>query len=225
MASVNAKAWSSLAAVAIAMGLLLFVPAWSIHYWHGWVYLVIFMGASGIITLYLMRHNPALLEQRLKGGPTAERRPVQKFVMAWASVGFISLLVIPALDFRFEWSAVPVVIVIAGDLLVMIGFYFMFRVYRENPYLWATIQIKEGQELISTGSYAFVRHPMYASALLYLIGTPLALGSYWGLVGLGVMAPFLLWRLLDEERFLSQNLPGYVEYRKRVRYHLVPFVW
>ncbi|OPY76438.1 MAG: hypothetical protein A4E65_03177 [Syntrophorhabdus sp. PtaU1.Bin153] len=225
MMNLNTKAWFSLAALAIVMGLLLFVPAWSMHYWHAWVYLLVFMGTSAMITLYLTRHDPALLERRLKGGPTAERRPVQRFIMLGASIGFIALLVVPALDFRFKWSAVPVAIVVMGNLLVVIGFYFIFRVYRENPYSSATIEIVEGQRLVSTGPYAIVRHPMYASSLLYLIGTPLALGSYWGLLGLGVMLPSLLWRLFDEERFLSKNLPGYGEYRKRVRHRLIPLVW
>ena len=223
--SLNARAWLSLAALAVIMGLVLFVPAWSIRYWHAWAYLAVFMGTSSMITVYLMRHDPALLGRRMKGGPTAERRPVQKFIMLWTSAGFISLLVIPALDFHFKWSSVPVAAVLLGDLLVMTGFYFIFRVYRENPYSSATIEIVEGQRLISTGPYAVVRHPMYASALLYLIGTPLALGSYWGLIGFGVMLPFLLWRLLDEERLLAKNLPGYAQYQKQVRYRLIPLVW
>ncbi len=225
MTKLNEKAWLSLAALAVFMGLLLFIPAWSIRYWHAWIYIVVFMGTSSVITVYLMRHEPELLERRMKGGPTAEQRPVQKFIMLWTSIGFISLLVVPALDHRFKWSSVPVMFVVPGDLLVVIGFYFIFRVYRENPYSSATIEIVEGQKLVSTGPYAVVRHPMYASALLYLIGTPLALGSYWGFIGLVFMLPFLLWRLLDEERFLSLNLPGYEEYRKRVRYRLVPFLW
>lgn len=223
--NLNRKAWLSLAALAVIMGALLLIPAWSIHYWYAWIYLIIFVGTSGIITRYLMRHDPALLARRMKGGPTSEQRPIQKFIMLWSSIGFISLLVVPALDFRFKWSSVPIVPALAGDLLVVIGFYFIFLVYKENPYSSATIEIAEGQTLVSTGPYAIVRHPMYASALLYLIGTPLALGSYWGFAGLIFMLPSLLWRLLDEERFLSKDLPGYEEYRGRVRYRLIPFVW
>ncbi len=225
MTNLNTRAWLSLTVLAVVMGLLLFVPAWSIHYWQAWVYLAVFMGTSSVITLYLMRHDPALLERRMKGGPTAERRPVQRFIMLWASIGFIALLVVPALDFRFKWSTVPISVVAFGNVLVVLGFYFIFRVYRENPFSSATIEIAEGQRVISTGPYAIVRHPMYGSALLYLLGTPLALGSFWGLLGLGVMLPFVLWRLFDEERFLAKSLPGYVEYQKRVRYRLVPFVW
>ena len=114
---------------------------------------------------------------------------------------------------------------VAGDVLVAIGFCFIFRVYRENTFTSATIEVAEDQTVISTGPYAIVRHPMYASASLYLLGTPLALGSYWGLVPIAAMMPFLIWRLLDEERFLAKNLPGYTEYQKRVRHRLVPFVW
>ena len=225
MANLNAKAWLSLAILAIVMGLLLFVPAWTLHYWQAWVYLSIFTGTSILTTLYLMRHDRALLERRMKGGPTAEKRPAQKLIMLCTSIGFIALLVVPALDFRFGWSAVPLGGVVAGDILVVIGFYLISRVYRENTFTSATIEVAEGQKVISTGPYAIVRHPMYASASLYLVGTPLALGSYWGLVVLAAMLPFLLWRLCDEERFLAKNLPGYTEYQKRVRYHLVPFVW
>ena len=106
-----------------------------------------------------------------------------------------------------------------------IGFYFIFRVYRENTYTSATIEVAAGQTVISTGPYAIVRHPMYASALLYLTGTPLALASYWGLIPLAAMLPFLMWRLFDEERFLVENLPGYADYQQKVRHRLVPGVW
>jgi protein-S-isoprenylcysteine O-methyltransferase Ste14 len=207
------------------MGLLLFVPAGTVHYWHAWGYLSIFTGASVLTTLYLLRKDPALLERRLSGGPTAEKQPTQKFIMLCTAIGFLALLVVPAVDHRFGWSAMPLGGVVAGDVLVAIGFCFIFRVYRENTFASATIEVAENQKVIATGPYAIVRHPMYASASLYLLGTPLALGSYWGLVPMVAMMPFLLWRLFDEERFLASNLPGYTEYQKRVRYRLVPFVW
>jgi protein-S-isoprenylcysteine O-methyltransferase Ste14 len=145
--------------------------------------------------------------------------------MLGTSLGFIALLVVPALDFRFGWSAVSLGGVVAGDALVALGFYLIARVYRENTFTSATIEVAENQTVIATGPYALVRHPMYASASLYLLGTPLALGSYWGLVPIAVMMPFLIWRLFDEERFLARNLPGYTDYQQRVRHRLVPFVW
>jgi protein-S-isoprenylcysteine O-methyltransferase Ste14 len=117
MKNLNAKAWLALASLAVVMGLLLFVPAATIHYWQAWVYLSIFTGASVLTTLYLMRKDPALLKRRMSGGPTAEKRPTQKFIMLCTSIGFIALLVVPAFDHRFGWSNVPLFVVLVGDLL------------------------------------------------------------------------------------------------------------
>jgi protein-S-isoprenylcysteine O-methyltransferase Ste14 len=225
MRNLNAQAWLSLVVLAVVMGLLLFIPAGTIHYWQAWVYLSIFMGASFLTTLYLMKKDPALLKRRMRGGPTAEKRRTQKLIMLCASIGFVALLVVPALDHRFQWSEIPVSVVIVGDVLVATGFYFIFLVYKENPFTSATIEVADDQKVISTGPYAVVRHPMYASALFYLVGTPLALGSFWGILALVAMMPFLIWRLYDEERFLVQNLAGYTEYKKKVRHRLIPFVW
>jgi protein-S-isoprenylcysteine O-methyltransferase Ste14 len=225
MTNLNAKAFFALTVLAVAMGLLLFVPAWTVHYWQAWVYLAIFTGASLFTTLYLMRKDPALLERRMSGGPTAEKRAAQRFIMLCVSIGFIALLVVPALDHRFGWSRVSLYGVALGDLLVAIGLYLIFLVYRENTFASATIEIAKDQKVIATGPYAIVRHPMYTSGFLYLLGTPLALGSYWGLLALAAIISFLIWRLFDEERFLARNLPGYSEYQKNVRRRLVPFVW
>lgn len=225
MTHLNAKAWLALVVLAVVMGLLLFVPARTVHYWQAWVYLAIFTGASFLTTRYLMRTDPALLERRMSGGPTAEKQSAQKLIMLCMSIGFIALLVVPALDYRFGGSAVPLAGVVAGDMLVAVGFYGIARVYRENTFASATIEVTPDQQVIATGPYALVRHPMYASALLYLLGTPLALGSYWGLIVLAALLPCLIWRLVDEERFLAKHLPGYTDYQSRVRHRLVPFVW
>lgn len=225
MAALKVRAWFGLAGLAVVMALLIFASAGTIRYWQAWVYLALFFSLSSVITLDLLRRDPALLERRMKAGPTAERRPLQRVIMLGASLGFIALLVVPALDFRFGWSRAPLVAALLGEVLFVVGFGFIGRVYRENTYTAATIQIMPGQQVISTGPYAVVRHPMYASALLYLIGTPLALGSYWGLLALVFMLPFLMWRLLDEERLLARELPGYKAYQQRVRHRLVPYVW
>ena len=225
MKSLEAKAWLALVILAAAMALLLLVPAGTIRYWQAWVYLAIFTGASALTTLYLARHDRALLERRMHGGPTGEKRPAQKLIMWSTSVGFGALLVVPALDHRFGWSAVPLGAVVAADILVLVGFALIVQVYRENTFTSATIEIAENQRVISTGPYAIVRHPMYASGLLYLAATPPALGSYWGLIPIAAMAPFLIWRLFDEERMLAENLPGYADYQRRVPHRLVPFVW
>jgi protein-S-isoprenylcysteine O-methyltransferase Ste14 len=221
----NAKAWLSLVFLAVAMGFLLFAGAGTLRYWQAWVYLAAFFGASCLITLYLIRKDPALLKRRLSGGPTAEKAVAQKIIMTFASVGFIALLVVPALDRRFGWSALPLAAEIAGYLLVAAGFAITFLVYRENSFTSATIEIADGQKVVSTGPYAIIRHPMYAGGLVYLLGTPLALGSWWALLAFAAMVPFLIWRLFDEEQFLAAQLPGYVAYRDTVRYRLVPGIF
>lgn len=212
-------------AVAVVVGLLLFSPAGTIHYWQAWGYLLVVTGASVLTTIYLIKHDPALLERRLKGGPTAEKTVTQRVIMFMMTIGFVALLVVPALDFRSGWSAVPVGLVVVGDVLVAAGFYGIFLVYRENSFAAATVGVVENQKVISSGPYAVVRHPMYAWALLWVLGTPLALGSYWGLIAFVALVPIFVWRLLDEEGILARTLPGYVDYQKQVRFRLVPFVW
>src|SRR5215467_12616128 len=157
----------------------------------------------------------------MRGGPMFEREGTQRIIMVFASLGFIALLVGPALDHRFGWSAVPIWGVVLGDVFVVVGFYFIFLVYRENTFTAATIEVVAGHQVITTGPYAVVRHPMYASGSLYMLGTPLALGSYWAFLALAGMLPFLFSRLLDDERILTRDLPGYAEYRRRVRHRLV----
>jgi protein-S-isoprenylcysteine O-methyltransferase Ste14 len=223
--SINARVWLRLAILALIMALLLFLPAGTLCYWQAWVYLGVFFGASTLTTRYLMRKDPALLRRRLKGGPRAEKTKSQKIIMTFTSLGFIAGLVVPGLDHRSGWSKVPLVLVIVGNLLGVIGFYLIYRVYKENSFASATIELAQDQKVISTGPYAVVRHPMYVGGLLYLLGGPLALGSYWGLIPFAAIAPFLIWRLVDEEAFLSRNLPGYTKYREKVRWRLVPGIF
>lgn len=189
--SLTARAWLSLLVVTVVIGLLLFVPAGTIRYWQAWVYLGIYFGASLLILLYLMTRDPALLQRRMRGGPAAEKTKPQKAAMLLATVGFVAAMVVPAVDHRFGWSDVPAYAVIAGDVLTSLWFCVMFLVFRENTFSAATIQIAEGQTVISTGPYAVVRHPMYAGGLLSFVGTPLALGSWWGLLALVVVLPAL----------------------------------
>ena len=219
------KALVSVFILALVMGVIIFVAAGTIDYWPAWVYLGIFTIASLLTTVYLIRHDPELLQRRMRGGPTAENRPTQKVIMVFTSLAFLGLIVVPALNYRFGMSRVPLYVVITGDFLVAIGFYFIFYVYRENTYTSATVQVVANQKVIDSGPYAVVRHPMYASGLLYLFGTPLALGSYWGLLPFFFAIPFLVWRLFDEERMLTRELEGYSEYQQRVRYRLLPGVW
>ena len=225
MSSLNVRAFRSSLLGTITLAALLFIPAGTLHYWQAWMFLAVFVGATSAITVYLALKDPALLERRMKAGPAAEAEPAQKIIMFFAMTGFIAMIVLPAFDHRFGWSPVPLWATILGEALIASGFIFIFFVLRANTYSASTIQIAEGHKVISSGPYAVVRHPMYAGALGMLAGVPLALGSWWGLWVLALFLPALIWRLLDEERFLIRNLPGYAEYRKQVKHRLVPFIW
>jgi protein-S-isoprenylcysteine O-methyltransferase Ste14 len=225
MNPLHRKAYRGLAILFLIMAALLFGAAGTLDYWQAWLYLAVYFAASIAITIDLIRRDPALLERRMSGGPFAEKEPAQRIIMAVASLGFIALAIVPALDRRFGWSHVPVPAVFAGDAIMLIGWLGIFFVFRENSFASATIESAADQRVISSGPYAVVRHPMYAAALVMLLGISPALGSWWGLPIFAAIVPALIWRLTDEERFLVQNLPGYGEYREQVRYRLLPLVW
>jgi protein-S-isoprenylcysteine O-methyltransferase Ste14 len=225
MNDLNIRAIRSSVLGVFAIAALLFLPAWTFDYWQAWIFIAVFAGSSSAITAYLAIRDPKLLERRMNVGPKAEKENTQKVAVSLVLAGFTALLVFPAFDHRFGWSSVPPYVSLTGDALVALGFLFIFFVLKENPYGASTIQVAEGQRVISTGPYALVRHPMYAGALFLIAGMPLALGSWWGLLLIVLVIPTLVWRLLDEEKFLKKNLAGYTEYAQRVRYRLVPFVW
>ena len=225
MNSLNAKALVSLAVVILIMAALIFIAAGTLNYWQAWLFLGVYLASSLCITLYLMAKDPRLLQRRMRGGPTAEKRPAQKIIMSLASVGFIGLLIVPALDHRFGWSHVPSPFSLFGNAMVALGFLGVLRVFKENTYTSTAIELAADQRVVSTGPYALVRHPMYAAALALLIGIPVALGSYVGLVIFVAISSTLIWRLLDEESYLAANLPGYRDYQHQVRYRLIPRVW
>ena len=207
------------------LGILLFAPAWTLDYWQAWVYLSVFAASSALITIYLWKNDPQLLERRTDAGPGAEHEKNQKLIQLLASLVFIGAMVVPSLDHRFSWSAVPVSVVVTGDVLAALGFFIVFVVFKENTFAAAAIAVAPGQIVVATGPYAVVRHPMYSGALVMLFGTPLALGSWWGLVVFIPMILIIAWRALAEERFLFRTLAGYKEYCQIVRYRLLPLVW
>jgi protein-S-isoprenylcysteine O-methyltransferase Ste14 len=223
--SQNQKALLSLLLLIVAVMALVFIPAGTLHYWQAWTFLAFYFVPSLAITVYLMVKDPKLLARRMRGGPGAEKATAQKIIMSITSLGFIGLLVVPALDHRFAWSQMSADAALAGDALMAIGWLAIFFVLRENSFSSSTIEVAEDQKVISTGPYARVRHPMYAGGLVMLLGMPIALGSWCGVLVLLAILPALIWRLFDEEKFLSANLPGYIEYRKKVRYRLIPGVW
>lgn len=209
----------------VAFGLLLFVPAGTLHYWQAWVFLAVFAASTWIPSVYLMRTNPAALDRRMQVGPRAETRPLQRIVITAIFICFPAMFVVSAIDHRLGWSTVPTAVCLLGDILVAAGLSLAMVVVIQNGYAAANVTVEAGQTLVSTGLYGLVRHPMYTGNVALMAGVPLALGSYWGLVFLVPGLIVLVVRIFDEEQLLTQQLPGYGEYTERVRYRLLPYVW
>jgi protein-S-isoprenylcysteine O-methyltransferase Ste14 len=219
------RAFAGFARFQIAMALMIFLPAWSPRYWQGWLYWLLFGVSCVAITVYFLRHDRALIERRMQAGPGAETEPRQKLILTFASAALIAMYIVSALDYRFGWSFVPAWLVLTGDALVALSFYGFFLTFRQNAFAAATVRVEHEQRVISSGLYAAVRHPMYSAALALLLGTPLALGSLWGLVPAALLCAAIVLRLLDEENYLARNLPGYTDYQRKVRTRLVPGLW
>jgi protein-S-isoprenylcysteine O-methyltransferase Ste14 len=209
----------------VCLALALFLSAGSLAFRQAWVYLAVFFICTLLITLYLARYDQKLLASRVSGGPTAEVRRSQQIIQGLAGLSFVALYVVAGLDFRFRWSSVPSLVSLLGEAFVILGFFIVFRTFQENSYGGATIGVADEQTVVESGPYAWLRHPMYAGAFLLLLFTPIALGSWVAIPFVLPLIAVVVARLLDEEKFLSANLPGYEEYRRKVRYRLIPFVW
>ena len=205
--------------------LLLFAVSWSLLYWQAWAYLAVSYVTLCPIILYFLKHDPEFVRRRLKMGAEAESRESQRIVMSLLKWLYIFILVVPALDHRFGWSRISPSVVLAADVAVFIGMAMQFRVFQENTFASAVIELAADQRVISTGPYQLIRHPMYAGTTLVSFATSIALGSWWGLPIAGVKFFVIVARLLDEEKFLAERLPGYQEYCQRVPYRLIPYVW
>jgi len=209
----------------LALVALIFIPAGTLYYWQGWAYVATFVICSGAYTLYLTKYDPALLKRRTEAGISHEKEFTQKVVMTFLFAESISLVILPALDVRLGWSNVPWTICVFGDALVAFSFYLFYLVSRVNTYAAANVRVEEGQKVVSTGMYGFVRHPMYLAALLLFTGTPLALGSWLTLILVPFSLPILIARILNEEKVLVRELPGYTDYQTKVTTRLIPFIW
>jgi protein-S-isoprenylcysteine O-methyltransferase Ste14 len=204
---------------------LVFWPAGTFHYWQGWLFLAAFSASTIGFTIYLALYDKPLLERRLAAGPQYEQELSQKIIVSLIFIAFFALIALPALDHRYGWSPVPPGVTIAGDVLIILSFLFMFWVIKVNSYAASNIRVEKSQTVIDTGPYAYVRHPMYAGAIWLFIAIPLALGAWWWTLLVIPFFPVLVWRLLDEEKILRRDLRGYTEYTHRVRYRLVPYLW
>jgi len=204
---------------------LIFSPAGTWNYWQGWLFFGVFGASATSFTIYLARYDRPLLERRLKAGPQYEQEWSQKIIVSLVFVVFAAVIVLPVLDHRYGLSPVAPWVSVLGNLVVVLSFLFIFWVVKVNSFAASNIRVEASQKVIDTGPYAYVRHPMYAAAIWLFVGMPLALGSWWSIGLIVLVVPVLLWRLLDEERILDRDLPGYTEYKQRVRYRLIPYVW
>ncbi|WP_134429861.1 methyltransferase family protein [Mycobacterium ulcerans] len=209
----------------VAFGLIVFIPAGTFDYWQAWVFMAVFAVATLVPSIYLGRTNPAALQRRIHAGPRAESRGIQKVIITATFVALFAMVALSALDHRFGWSSVPTAVCLIGDLLIATGLGIAMLVVIQNGYAAATITVESDQKVVSTGLYSLVRHPMYVGNVILMLGIPLALGSYWGLVIVPPSVLVLAFRILDEESALVDQLDGYRDYMQQVRYRLLPRVW
>jgi protein-S-isoprenylcysteine O-methyltransferase Ste14 len=206
----------------IFVAVLLFLPAGSLRYWQGWVFMAIVFLPMPITSIYFLKRDPQLVERRLR---TQEKVSEQKTIIRWAQLVFFGSLLIPGLDYRFGWSRVPLWLTILSQVFVFAGYLITLWVMKENSFASRTVQIEEEQRVISTGPYRLVRHPMYFGAVLMLLFMSPALGSWWALPGFYAVIPLIVLRLLHEEEMLRRDLSGYSDYCLRTRSRLLPLLW
>ena len=206
----------------VLIGLMLFLPAWTFNYLGAWIFLGVLFVPMLIMGAVMLVKAPELLEKRLKN---KEKEATQKGVVALSGLMFLVGFVLSALDFRFGWSSVPLWATISAAVVFLAGYGMYAEVMRENAYLSRTVEVQEGQKVIDTGLYGIVRHPMYLATLLMFLPIPLILQSLWGLIPMALYPVVIVIRILNEEKVLTKDLRGYKEYKKKVKYRLIPFIW
>ena len=206
----------------LALAAMFFIPAGTLAYWNAWLLLGIIFIPMGFVMLYLLKYDPELLERRMR---FRERQGTQKRVIGFSWIIFLLAFLIPGFDYRFGWSEVPVWVVLLAAALVLLSYAMIFWVFRENSYASRVVEVMEGQRVIDSGPYAIVRHPMYIGSTMFYVLSPLVLGSWWALIPALLIIPMLVARIRNEEAVLVKDLPGYVEYRQKVRFRMLPGVW
>jgi protein-S-isoprenylcysteine O-methyltransferase Ste14 len=206
----------------LLIGVLLFLPAGSLDYPNGWLFIGLLFAPMLVLGTVLFLKAPDLLEKRLNA---KEKESAQKGVLALSGLIFPLGFILSALDFRFSWSRVPTWLVAVSAILFLLGYAMYAEVMRENAYLSRTVEVQENQKVVSTGLYGVVRHPMYLATFLMFLPLPLILGSFWGLIPFAFYPFVIVIRILNEEQLLCRELDGYTDYVKKVKYHLIPFIW
>ena len=208
--------------IPVFLGLLILIPAGTFNYWQLYVYFAVLVVPMIFVMFYFLKKDPQFLERRTKA---KEKEKQQLVISILSAIVFLAGFIISGLDQRFNWSNVPTYITISADIIILLGYLIIFFVFKQNSYASNIIEVNENQKIISTGLYGIVRHPMYIGVLIMFIPTPIALGSYWGLIPFALLPVSLILRILNEEKVLSENLKGYKEYCQKTRYRLIPFIW
>jgi protein-S-isoprenylcysteine O-methyltransferase Ste14 len=218
------KVAAQAAGFALALVALIFIPAGTLNYWQAWLMLAVYAVSAVVMVVYLRATNPAALERRERS-PLEEQSPSQQRIVLAAIVCYFAVYVVAGLDHRFGWSSVTPTVLFVGNALIVASFIVFALVLRTNTFAATNIAVESGQQVATTGPYAIVRHPMYCGVILLVAGIALALGSYWAVLLVLPTAAFFTFRLLDEERFLDKNLPGYAGYREQTRWRLIPGIF
>jgi len=204
------------------IGILILLPAGTFNFWQVYIYFAILLGPMIFVIFYFLKKNPKFLERRMK---MKEQETQQKKIVFLTTSTFLLGFILPGFDHRFGWSDIPTVIVIIADILILLSYILIIYVFKENSYASRVIEIDKDQKVISSGPYSIVRHPMYLGILVMFLSTPIALGSYWAIIPLAMLPVSLVFRIFNEEKVLSEQLPGYKEYCKKVRFRMIPFIW
>lgn len=221
-APIRRKAILAFFAALVVLSAMFFIPAGTFNFWQAWVYLAIILGCMIYIASYLIKYHPDLMERRMR---FKEREKEQSLIIKLSYIPFIFAYVLPGFDRRFGWSDMPVWVAIVGNLFVFVGYILIFNVFKQNAYASRIIETSEEQQVISTGLYGLVRHPMYLGNCMMYILSPIALGSWWAVIPALFILPVIVMRIRNEEKVLAKDLPGYTEYLQKVKYRILPGVW
>ena len=206
----------------LVLGLLTLLPAGTFQYWQVYLYITVLVVPMIFVLFYFLKNDPRFLERRTR---TKEKEQQQKIIQYIFSFFFFISFIVCGLDKRFGWSDIRLSMVIFADVFVLLGYLLVFFVFKQNSYASRVVEVEQNQKVISTGLYGYVRHPMYVGILIMYIPTPIALGSYWGLIPVATIPLALVLRILNEEKVLCKELPGYKEYCHKTKYRLIPFLW
>lgn len=206
----------------ILFSVLLFIPAGTLYYWNAWLLIGVLFIPMLIVGIILAIKNPELLRKRLNA---KEQESEQKSVMLLSALMFVSGLVVAGLDYRYQWLVLPRWLILAATILFLCGYLLYTEVLRENAYLSRTIEVQENQKVVDTGLYGIVRHPMYTAAIMLFLSMPLVLGSFFSFIIFLMYPAIIVKRIANEEEVLEKSLEGYSEYKRRIKYRLIPFIW